>query len=86
MYDYEVQYLCSDPDAGLNAMSDRVYTDLQVSWSPTAFDNKAQFSLGINNVLDEDPPPCFSCDLNNYDGTIYPVPGMFVHARAEVKF
>ncbi len=31
----------------------------------------------MNNLLDEDPPPCLSCDLNNYDGTIYPVPGRY---------
>jgi iron complex outermembrane recepter protein len=86
LYDYEVESLCSDAGAGLNTMDERFYTDIQVSWSPSFFDNKTQFSIGINNVLDEDPPPCFSCDLNNYDGTIYPVPGMFVHARAEVKF
>ena len=43
-------------------------------------------ALGINNVLDEDPPPCRACDLNNYDGTIYPVPGRYIHARAAIKF
>jgi iron complex outermembrane receptor protein len=86
LYDYEVEGLCSDPGAGLNAMDEKVFTDLQVMWSPAVFDEKAQFSVGVNNVLNEDPPPCFSCDLNNYDGTIYPVPGRFVHARAEVRF
>jgi len=45
-----------------------------------------QFALGINNILDEDPPPCRACDLNNYDGTIYPVPGRYIHARAAIKF
>lgn len=47
-------------------------------------DGQAQFALGINNILDEDPPPCRSCDLNSFDGTLYPVPGPFVHAA--IKF
>ena len=86
LYDYGVEGLCSNPGGGLNELGSKFFTDAQVTWSPAAFDDKAQFSLGVNNILDEDPPPCFSCDLNNYDGTIYPVPGRFVHARAQVKF
>jgi iron complex outermembrane receptor protein len=57
-----------------------------VSWAPKLFDQDVQLAIGINNILDEDPPPCLSCDLNNYDGTLYPVPGRFIHARAAIKF
>ena len=67
-------------------MDSRIYADLQVSWSPTLFDQQLQLALGVNNILNEDPPPCLSCDLNNYDGTIYPVPGRFIHARVAIKF
>jgi iron complex outermembrane receptor protein len=63
-----------------------VYADLQVAWTPSFFDQKMQLALGINNILDEDPPPCRACDLNNYDGTLYPVPGRYIHARAAIKF
>jgi iron complex outermembrane recepter protein len=80
------QGLCSDPARGVDELDARVYTDLRVAWSPTAFDQKLQLALGINNVLDEDPPPCRACDLNNYDGTLYPVPGRYIHARAAYKF
>lgn len=78
--------ICSDPDRGIDELDAKVYTDLQVSWTPTFFDQKMQLALGINNILDEDPPPCRACDINNYDGTLYPVPGRFIHARAAVKF
>lgn len=78
--------LCSDPVSLENNMDSRVYTDLQLSWTPSAFDRQLQLAIGVNNLLDEDPPPCLSCDLNNYDGTIYPVPGRYVHARAALKF
>jgi iron complex outermembrane receptor protein len=80
------QNLCSDPAQGIDTLDSRVYADLQVAWTPTLWDQRVQLALGINNVLDEDPPPCRACDLNNYDGTIYPVPGRYVHARAAIKF
>ncbi len=80
------QNLCSDPARNVDELDAKVYTDLQVAWTPSFFEQKLQLALGINNVLDEDPPPCRACDLNNYDGTIYPVPGRFVHARAAYKF
>jgi iron complex outermembrane receptor protein len=80
------QNLCSDPARNVDELDARVYADLQVAWTPTFWDQQVQLALGINNVLDEDPPPCRACDLNNFDGTLYPVPGRFIHARAAVKF
>jgi iron complex outermembrane receptor protein len=80
------QNLCSDPARGIDELDSRVYADLQVAWTPSFFDQKMQLALGINNILDKDPPPCRACDLNNYDGTVYPVPGRFIHARAAIKF
>jgi iron complex outermembrane receptor protein len=86
LYDFGASDVCSNPELRMNKLGSRIYTDLQVGWTPALFNDQAQFALGINNVLDKDPPPCLSCDLNNYDGTIYPVPGRYVHARAAVKF
>lgn len=81
-----IQNLCSDPARNVDELDAKVYADLQVAWTLPYFDQKMQVALGINNVLDEDPPPCRACDLNNYDGTIYPVPGRYIHARAAIKF
>jgi len=78
--------VCSDPVNLLNEMKSKVFTDLRLGWTPSAFDKKLEVALGVNNILDEDPPPCLSCDLNNYDGTLYPVPGRYIHARAALKF
>jgi iron complex outermembrane recepter protein len=86
LFDFGVQDLCSDPDNGINEMDERLYVDARVSWTPSFFNEQAQFAIGINNLLDEDPPPCRSCDLNSFDGTIYPIPGRYVHARAAVSF
>lgn len=86
LVDNDLESLCSDPARLLNEMDSKLYTDLQLSWTPPIFDRQLQVAVGVNNVLDEDPPPCLSCDLNNYDGTLYPVPGRFFHARAALKF
>ncbi len=86
LVDAGVPEVCSDPVNLTNEMESKVYTDLQLSWTPAVFDQQLQVAIGVNNVLDEDPPPCLSCDLNNYDGTLYPVPGRYFHARAALKF
>lgn len=80
------QNLCSDPARNVDELDAKVYADLQVAWTPSLWDQQVQLAIGINNVLDEDPPPCRACDINNYDGTLYPVPGRFIHARAAIKF
>jgi iron complex outermembrane receptor protein len=80
--DFEETQLCSNgPDT--NNMGSRLYTDTQVSWTPAGLNDGAwTFTLGINNLFDERPPICFSCDLNSLDGTLYPIGGQFWYARA----
>jgi iron complex outermembrane receptor protein len=80
--DFEEFQLCSNgPDT--NNMSSRLYTDTQVSWAPSQFDDgRWTFTLGVNNLFDERPPICYSCDLNSLDGTLYPIGGQFWYLRA----
>jgi iron complex outermembrane receptor protein len=78
--------LCTDNVKRENDLGSRFYVDTSVGWTPPIMDERLNVGLGINNLLDKDPPLCRSCDLNSYDGTIYPVPGRFVYARANVKF
>jgi iron complex outermembrane receptor protein len=71
------------PFRATNELDSVVYTDLQFSWAPEElFGGGWSFSIGVNNLLDEDPPICFSCDLNSLDGTIYPIAGQFWYVRA----
>jgi iron complex outermembrane receptor protein len=35
----------------------------------------------VDNVFEETIPFCASCDLNSFDGTIYPIPGRFWYTR-----
>lgn len=82
--DFGQTQLCSDgPDT--NKLGSVIYTDLQVSWSPAGnFDkgeSKWTFSGGVNNLLNQKPPICFSCDLNSLEGTLHAVSGQFWYLR-----
>jgi iron complex outermembrane recepter protein len=75
-----------DPDTGApgsNELDSRLYADLQFNWSPSRLmDGGWTFTVGVNNVTNEKPPVCFSCDLNSLDGTVYPIAGQFWYVRA----
>ena len=43
------------------------------------------FAVGVNNVFDTKIPGCVTCDLNNFDPTVYDVPGRYYYARVSVK-
>ena len=91
LFDFGKQDLCSDPgpssdNPGTNRIGSRIYTDVQVSWTPRFFDDKATISIGVNNITKTDTPLCFSCDLNSFDGTLYPIPGRFGYARLRLDF
>jgi iron complex outermembrane receptor protein len=78
--------LCSNsPDLavpGTNKLDSQLYTDLQVAWQPEdLFGGGWSFAVGVQNLTDEEPPICYSCDLNSLDGTIYPIAGQFWYLR-----
>ena len=79
--------LCSDPDpdselGGSNDIAPVVYNDVQVTWTPARFDNRFDVSVGVNNLLNREPPKCYSCALNGFDATTYDIPGMFGYVKA----
>jgi iron complex outermembrane recepter protein len=58
------------------------YWDGQVRWTPANIaDGRMTFTLGVNNLFDEDTPGCFSCDVNNMDPSIHDIPGRFGYFR-----
>ena len=76
--------LCSDPNTADNSLSENkldatMFNDIQVGYQ--ALDGALELTFGVNNVLDEDPPTCYSCSLNGYDPSIYDVPGRFTYLR-----
>jgi iron complex outermembrane recepter protein len=76
---------CSNPNPddnlSTNKLSATVYNDLQVVWSPE-FDRQLTVTAGVNNLFNRDPPACFSCSLNGFNGATYDVPGIFGYLSA----
>jgi iron complex outermembrane receptor protein len=60
-----------------NTIDSTLYTDVQVSWEPDAWDSRLRFTLGAINLFDESPPLCTSCGLNNFNATLHDIPGIF---------
>ncbi len=79
-------YNTADDDLSTNKMEATAYVDLQGTWKPSAFGNVWAFTVGVNNVLDENAPFCFSCASNSFDASTYDVPGVFWYARAVAHF
>ncbi len=78
--------VCGNPTEGTNRLGSTTYGDLQIGWKAPWFEG-TQFTLGVVNLWDKEPPICLSCSLNGYDASTYDVPaGRFVYAKAELKF
>ncbi|HEY3644892.1 MAG TPA: TonB-dependent receptor, partial [Gammaproteobacteria bacterium] len=61
-----------------------VYHDVQASYDVDSLNTT--FTLGIRNLWDKQPPSSTVQELNNFDPTLYDVPGRFVYGRIGVKF
>ena len=73
--------LCSQGAAG-NTIDSTLWTDAQVTFAPDlGGDGRWSFTLGVDNLLDETIPFCSTCDLNSFDGTLYPIPGRYFYGR-----
>jgi len=68
-----------------NTLKSRFYTDLQLRWSPTFLEKQFSFAVGANNLLNTRAPGCDTCDLNNFDPTMYDIPGRYYYGRISVK-
>jgi len=68
-----------------NTLNERFYTDVQLRWAPTFLARQFGFAFGVNNALKTKAPGCNTCDLNNFDPSMYDVPGRYFYIRASVK-
>ncbi|MDP3858606.1 MAG: TonB-dependent receptor [Stagnimonas sp.] len=83
--------LCSDPDHrdrfGNPDPKNRVgyawKSDLQLGYNAKAL--KTQFTLGVQNLFDQDPPVSYSAFANSFDPS-YWVPGQFLYAGLKHDF
>ncbi len=84
--DFGQTAFCSDPVGLTNKLDSQLYTDVQFGWAPEElFGGGWKFAVGVQNLTDEEPPICFSCDLNSLDGTLYPIAGQFWYLRASFQ-
>jgi outer membrane receptor protein involved in Fe transport len=81
---------CSDPDyssptfqTGKNRQGTTVYNDVRFTWNAPW---NAQFGIGINNVLDKDPPVSYAAGNNSFNTSVYEVPGRFWFVQYNQKF
>ncbi|HEX6930300.1 MAG TPA: TonB-dependent receptor [Gammaproteobacteria bacterium] len=78
--------LCSNPNIdnqnlSTNELDATLYNDVLVTYRLGGNENFT-VGLGVNNLLDQDPPICLSCSLNGYDASTYDIPGRFYYVRA----
>ena len=66
-------------------LGSRFYTDAQLRWMPPVLGNRLGLALGVNNLFDKGAPGCNTCDLNNFDPSMYDIPGRYIYARATIK-
>jgi len=79
------RYISGVEEGNGNKMDSRFYTDVQLRWNPDWLGEGLGFAIGANNLFNTDPPPCFTCGLNNMDPTTYDVPGTFFYGRVTLR-
>ena len=70
----------------MNTLGSKFYTDIQVRCGRRNRGiNRFGFAVGVNNLFDTKAPGCITCDINNFDPTVYDIPGRYYYARVTVK-
>lgn len=80
------RYVSKLKETGGNVMKSRFFTDIQARFTPGWWEERFGFALGVNNLFDTKIPGCVTCDLNNFDPTVYDIPGRYYYARASFKY
>ncbi len=79
------RYIDAVREADGSKLNNRFYGDVQVIYTPSAFERRIALTVGVNNVFNQGPPPCTSCTGPNFDPTTYDVPGQFGYIRLSYK-
>ncbi|HEX2139696.1 MAG TPA: TonB-dependent receptor, partial [Woeseiaceae bacterium] len=62
-----------------------LYTDVQVRFTPEFAGNALTIALGVNNLLDEDPPVCFPCGVIGLSLVAHDLPGRMGYLRVSYE-
>jgi len=79
------RYIKSVVETDGSRLGNTFYGDVQLSYTPALLSERVTVTIGVNNVFNQDPPPCTSCTGPNYDPTTYDVPGQFGYFRIAFK-
>ena len=71
-------------DSG-STLDSAMFTDLRLSWNPRFVDDGLTFTLGFNNVLDEDPPVCQNCGVIGFNPVVHDIPGRVGYLRVSYQ-
>jgi iron complex outermembrane receptor protein len=58
-----------------------LFTDIRASYNPNIWDEALTITLGLNNVLDEDPPVCTACGVIGLSTVSHDLPGTVGYLR-----
>lgn len=67
-------------DSG-STLDSAMFTDLRLSWNPDMMDDALTISVGLNNLLDEDPPVCDACGVIGMSPVSHDLPGTVGYLR-----
>jgi iron complex outermembrane receptor protein len=68
-----------------NKLDSAMFTDLRLSWNPSFADDSMTFTVGFNNVLDEDPPVCQNCGVIGFNPVVHDIPGRVGYVRVSYQ-
>ena len=64
-------------------LDSRFFTDVQFRYRPPVANDSLAFTLGVNNIFDEDPAVCDSCGVIGMAPIVHDLPGTMVFLRLE---
>ncbi|MFA5940408.1 MAG: TonB-dependent receptor [Sinimarinibacterium sp.] len=84
--------LCSQPDDDLtdttddskNELETIVYHNVQLNYEIPGWETK--LTLGVINLLDQDPPISYTAFANSFPGTLYEAPGRQPYVKLQKRF
>ncbi|HET7710047.1 MAG TPA: TonB-dependent receptor [Sphingomicrobium sp.] len=79
------RYVSTLKEVGGQLMESVVYIDLQGRYSPTWWNDRLGFAVGVNNLFNVKTPGCVSCESNNFSQMAHDVPGRYYYARLSLK-
>jgi iron complex outermembrane receptor protein len=71
-------------DSG-STLDSAMFTDLRLSWNPDMMNDALTISVGLNNLLDEDPPVCDACGVIGMSPVSHDLPGTVGYLRVSYE-